>query len=364
MSALPKSASEISTGRIGGPEHVPNTFDADTLVAALRAIAPHQPVRGYEASRPERAPGVAVVVPCFNEALTIASVVADFRRVIPHARIVVFDNNSTDGTADVARAAGAEVFFEPQRGKGNVVRRMFAEIDADVYLMVDGDGTYDPEAAPDLISLVLKDRIDMAVGARANVTHNAHRAGHAFGNRLFNTIFARLFGRAYVDLFSGYRAFSKRFVKSFPALSSGFEIETELAVHASQMRLPVAEIDTAYSKRPDGSQSKLRSVHDGFRILSAFIFLLKETRPVLFFGILAGAVAMLAGGLALPLLNTYLQTGLVPRQPTAILCVGLMLISSLLGVCGIILDSLTRARVEQKRILYLAVENLLSRRSS
>ncbi len=342
-------------------------FDPAWLVAALRSALPNvgRQINDDAAFHNPPIPvaaKVAVVIPCFNEAMTIRAVIEDFRRVLPEARIVVFDNNSTDGTASVAREANADVLFEARRGKGNVVRRMFAEIDADVYLMVDGDGTYDPSAAPDLVALVCNDRVDMAIGARRNVTQNAHRAGHAFGNRLFNRIFARLFGQSYVDIFSGYRAFSRRFVKSFPALSSGFEIETELSVHASQMRLPVAEIETAYSKRPEGSESKLRSVRDGIRILHAFIFLLKETRPILFFGALAGSVATLGLMLAYPLLGTYLQTGTVPRQPTAILVVGLMVVSSLLAVCGIILDSLTRARVEQKRILYLAVENFRGRR--
>lgn len=338
------------------------------LSAALRAMlsqAQRTDGRGAGPSQqPDRVPRVAVIIPCFNEAPTIERVVEDFRRVLPNARITVFDNNSTDETASIARAAGAEVFFEPRRGKGNVVRRMFAEIDADVYLMVDGDGTYDPEAAPDLVSLVFEDRVDMAIGTRRNVTQNAHRPGHAFGNRLFNHIFARMFGQAYADIFSGYRAFSRRFVKSFPALSSGFEIETELSVHASQMRLPVAEIETSYAKRPDGSHSKLRSIRDGVRILHAFVFLLKETRPILFFGVLAAAVASIAIALGLPIVENYVQTGLVPRLPTAILIMGLIMIASLLAVCGIVLDSLTRARVEQKRILYLAVENLTGRRKN
>ncbi len=352
---------EMAGRRVGGH------FDAAWLASALRSVLPSAQDQMQTRSRDPvqveaAAPRIAVVIPCFNEALTINQVVKDFATALPGSRIAVFDNDSTDGTGMVARAAGAEVFFEPRRGKGNVVRRMFAEIDADVYVMVDGDGTYDAQASGDLVSLVLNDRVDMAIGTRANVTENAHRAGHAFGNRLFNRIFAGLFGHAYADIFSGYRAFSRRFVKSFPALSSGFEIETELSVHASQMRLPVAEIETAYSKRPAGSQSKLRSVRDGVRILHAFVFLLKETRPILFFGLLAGAIAAMSCVLAIPLVDTYLKTGLVPRLPTAILCMGMMVVASLLGVCGIILDSLSRARVEQKRILYLAVENLSGRR--
>ncbi len=343
--------------------------DSTLLAAALRSMLPDY-ASGHFAhllngdKLAEVLPRVAVIIPCFNEAPTIARVVEDFRLALPHARITVFDNNSTDSTAAVARAAGAEVFFEPRRGKGNVVRRMFAEIDADVYLMVDGDGTYDPEAAPLLVSLILEDRLDMAIGARRNVTQNAHRKGHAFGNRLFNKIFAKLFGQTYLDLFSGYRAFSRRFVKSFPSLSSGFEIETELAVHASQMRLPVVEIETVYRQRPAGSHSKLRSVRDGIRILKAFVFLLKETRPLLFFGLLASAVASASVALSIPLIETYLKTGLVPRLPTVVLCMGMMVVASMLGVGGIVLDSLTRARVEQKRILYLAVANLTGLRKS
>lgn len=365
----PNFSGQGGSNPVQKPDAATAPIDPAVLASALRAALPHQPLPEKFTSVPggvakARIPSIAVIIPCFNEAPTIESVINGFRAVLPGARITVFDNNSTDNTAAVARDAGAEVFFEPRRGKGNVVRRMFAEIDADVYLMVDGDGTYDPGAAADLVSLVVNDRVDMAIGTRANVTRDAHRAGHALGNRLFNDIFARMFGQAYADIFSGYRAFSRRFVKSFPALSSGFEIETELSVHASQMRLPVAEIETAYSKRPDGSHSKLRSVRDGLRILHAFVFLLKETRPILFFGMVAAAVSMLAGALALPLLDTYFKTGLVPRQPTAILCMGLMVVASLLAVCGIVLDSLTRARVEHKRILYLAVENLTEHRKA
>ncbi len=338
--------------------------DPSTLAAALRSVLPGSPASDQKVADDgnSAAPRIAVILPCHNEATTIARVIEGFRQSLPAARICVFDNASSDETSAVARAAGAEVFREPQRGKGNVVRRMFAEIDADVYVMADGDGTYDASAAPKLVGMIVDDRLDMAIGARQDITSNAHRAGHAFGNRLFNKLFASLFGQNYTDIFSGYRAFSRRFVKSFPALSSGFEIETELSVHASQMRLPVAEIETAYSSRPEGSLSKLRSVRDGLRILRAFLFLLKETRPVLFFGGFAATFAAASIILSLPLAQTYLQTGLVPRMPTAILCVGLMTIASLLAICGIILDSLSRARVEQKRILYLAVENIGGRR--
>lgn len=361
--------STADCGSLAKPEPGVDAADPAALAAALRAVLPQGGGRaeprdeiGNRAGNESASPRIAIIVPCYNEALTIAGVVQGFRQALPQARICIFDNASSDDTSAVARAAGAEVYLEPRRGKGNVVRRMFAEIDADVYIMVDGDGTYDPAAAPKLVSMIVDDRLDMAIGAREDITLNAHRAGHAFGNRIFNRLFAGLFGQTYTDIFSGYRAFSRRFVKSFPSLSSGFEIETELSVHASQMRLPVAEIATPYRSRPEGSQSKLRSVHDGFRILRAFLFLLKETRPVLFFGTIASAFALVASILAVPLMQTYLATGLVPRLPTAILCVGLMVIASLLAICGIILDSLARARVEQKRILYLAVENIGGRR--
>ncbi|HEX3180915.1 MAG TPA: glycosyl transferase [Beijerinckiaceae bacterium] len=232
---------------------------------------------------------------------------------------------------------------------------MFAEISADVYIMVDGDGTYDASAAPQLVGMIINDRVDMAIGVRANVRENAHRAGHALDNRLFNSVYKALFGYAFGDMFSGYRAFSRRFVKSFPALSSGFEIETELSVHATQLRLPIGEIVLPYGKRAEGSASKLRSVGDGWRILRTFVYLLKETRPALFFGIPAAVFLVAAVALALPLVETYLATGLVPRFPTAILCTGLVILACRSATCGLILDSLARFRVEQKQLLYLAL---------
>ncbi len=303
------------------------------------------------------APRLAVLLPCHNEALTIATVVHGFRAALPEARLIVYDNASTDGTAAAARSAGAEVFAEPRPGKGNVVRRMFAEIEADIYLMADGDGTYDAGAARILVDMIAHDRLDMAVGARRDIAVEAHRRGHAAGNQLFNGLYRRLFGTEFGDVFSGYRAFSRRFVKSFPALSSGFEIETELSVHASQLMLPTGEAILPYGKRVEGSASKLRTVQDGWRILRTFLFLLKETRPALFFGVPAGAVALGAVALALPLFGTFARTGLVPRLPTAVLCTGLMMLASILAVCGLILDSVARGRAEQKRILFLAVGN-------
>jgi glycosyltransferase involved in cell wall biosynthesis len=322
------------------------------LADDLRGAARRMRNAAARAARPAR---VAVLLPCYNEAATIARVVADFRTALPTARICVFDNASGDGTGEAARAAGAEVFFVAARGKGNVVRAMFADVDADVYVMADGDGTYDAASAPRLVAAVLDDRVDMAVGARENVHVEAHRPGHAFGNRLFNRLYGWLFGAAYGDIFSGFRAFSRRFVKSFPALSQGFEIETELCVHASQMKLATVEIATPYGKRVEGSASKLSSLRDGWRILMAFAYLLKETRPALFFGAPALGVAGAALVLAWPLVETWLATGLVPRLPTAILCTGLMLVAALLGVCGLILDSLARSRAEHKRMLYLAL---------
>ena len=298
---------------------------------------------------------IAVLIPCHNEAETIGAVVRDFRAALPQARIAVFDNASKDDTIAEARTAGAEVFAERRRGKGNVVRRMFAEISADVYVMADGDGTYDASAAPRLVAMIVDDRVDMAIGVRADVLENAHRSGHALGNRLFNRLYTALFGYAFGDIFSGYRAFSRRFVKSFPALSSGFEIETELSVHATQLRLPIGEIVLPYGKRAQGSVSKLRSISDGWRILRTFVYLLKETRPAVFFGMPAAAFMLAALLLALPLIETYIATGLVPRFPTAILCTGLVILACMSATCGLILDSLARFRVEQKRMLYLAL---------
>jgi Glycosyl transferase family 2 len=334
--------------------------------AALQRLSRHLPPEHFAAGSPasqsiSQIVSIAVLIPCFNEERSIAAVVTGFRRVLPQARIVVCDNCSTDDTISAARAAGAEVRAENRPGKGNAVRRMFADVDADVYILVDGDGTYDASGAPRLVSAIVDDRADMAVGARANIHVDAHRAGHAFGNRLFNACFAFLFERQFADIFSGYRAFSRRFVKSFPALSSGFEIETELCVHACQLRLPTLEIALPYGKRAEGSHSKLHSLRDGLRILKTFALLLKETRPAWFFGGLSGASVLLALVLALPLFDTWLATGLVPRLPTAIVCTGLVLIACLFGVCGLILDSLARFRLEQKRIFYLAAFDRLHR---
>ncbi len=299
-------------------------------------------------------PRVAITIPCYNEAITIAKVIEDFRRALPDAAIYVFDNNSTDATAQVARDAGAIVRTERRQGKGHVVRRIFADVEADIYLMVDGDDTYDASVAATLIELLKRNHVDMVVGTRANVTKDAGREGHAFGNKLFNQIYGRLFGNQFSDIFSGYRVFTRRFAKSFPAISSGFEIETEMSVHCSQLGIPTLERPTHYGERPEDSHSKLRTFRDGFRILGMFATLAKETRPAAFFGAIGMAFLALAGILAAPLLVTYLETGLVPRFPTALLSTGLVIMASISAVCGLILDSLARARTEAKRAVFLS----------
>ena len=298
---------------------------------------------------------IAVLIPCYNEEHTIGDVVTRFRAALPSAAIYVYDNNSSDLTALKARACGAIVVREPRQGKGNVVRRMFADIEADIYLMADGDGTYAPEDAPQLINVLLTERSDMAVGTRRGVTDDAGRAGHAFGNRIFNGLYKRMFGRDFTDIFSGYRAFTRRFAKSFPAVSGGFEIETEMSVHASQLKLPVSEIGLDYGRRPEGSASKLSTYKDGARILWMFAMLMKETRPIRFFGAIAAVFAAGALVLMTPILIEYAATGLVPRMPTWVLSLGLMMFSALMVVAGLILDSVARGRAEQKRIFYLSM---------
>ena len=306
-------------------------------------------------SLPKAAPAIAVLLPCYNEERTIGRVVRGFRDALPEATIYVYDNNSTDLTAPPARAAGAVVVREGRQGKGNVVRRMFADIEADIYVMADGDGTYDPADAPMLVNTLLTERVDMVVGTRRGVTDDAGRAGHAFGNRLFNSLYQRLFGRDFTDIFSGYRVFSRRFVKSFPAVSGGFEIETEMSVHASMLRIPVCEIGLDYGRRPDGSHSKLSTFGDGFRILWMLAMLMKETRPARFFGALAGLFLMASAGFAAPVLYEYFSTGYVAKVPTWILSIGLLSLSMIMVVAGLILDSVARGRSEQKRIHYLSL---------
>jgi glycosyltransferase involved in cell wall biosynthesis len=297
-----------------------------------------------------------VLVPCHNEAATVAQVVADFAGALPGAAIWVFDNRSTDDTAARAAAAGALVRRAPIRGKGNVVRRMFSDVEADVYLLVDGDGTYDAAAAPMLVGRLIEDGLDMVSAARVSTEAEAFRAGHRFGNRALSGAVRMVFGRQFEDMLSGYRAFSRRFVKSFPAHSHGFEIETELTVHTLQMRLPAAEVEAPYGARPEGSESKLSTFRDGWRILRMISLMVREERPMQFFGV-AGLVALvLAALLAAPVLAGYLKTGLVPRLPTLVVAVGLAVVALLSFACGLILDTVARARLEQRRLAYLALE--------
>lgn len=297
---------------------------------------------------------VAVLLPCYNEEAAIAQTVAAFRGALPDAAIYVYDNNSHDRTRAVAAAAGAIVRTERIQGKGAVVRRMFADVDADVYLMADGDATYDAQAAPALVARLLDEQLDMVVGSRRHEAAEAYRAGHVLGNRLMTGILARLFGRTFSDIFSGYRVFSRRFAKSFPALSAGFEIETEISVHALELRMPVAEVETRYFARIEGSHSKLSTYRDGWRILRTIVALYRIERPWAFFGFGALALLALALVLAVPLIATYLQTGLVPRFPTAILATGLVILASLSFFAGLILDTVVRGRLEVKRLAYLS----------
>jgi glycosyltransferase involved in cell wall biosynthesis len=311
---------------------------------------------------PMKKPRIALVVPCYNEAAAIEAVIVGFKRAIPDIQCYVFDNNSTDGTAEVALAAGAETRHVRLKGKGNVVRRMFADVDADIYVMVDGDATYDAAAAPQLIQILIDRDLDMVVGSRVSEEITAYRLGHRFGNKLLTGFVSFIFGRAFDDMLSGYRVFSRRFAKSFPAHSHGFEIETELAVHALELRMPVAEVPTAYGSRPEGSVSKLSTYRDGIRILYTILKLFKIEKPLAFFSIGFLLCLLLAIGLAIPLALTYLETGLVPRIPTAILCSGLVVLGFLSLVCGLVLDTVTLGRMEAKRIAYLqtpATGNLL-----
>jgi len=300
-------------------------------------------------------PRVAVLLPCYNEEAAIGATVAGFRVALPGATIYVYDNNSRDRTVEVARAAGAIVRTERVQGKGAVVRRMFADVDADVYLMADGDATYDAASAPRLVQRLLAEQLDMVVGARVSQASAAYRRGHVWGNRLLTGMLARLFGRSFTDILSGYRAFSRRFVKSYPALSTGFEIETDISVHALELRMPVGEIETPYFERPEGSVSKLSTYRDGWRITRTILTLYRIERPLLFFGAFAAAFALLAVVLALPLLLTWLDTGLVPRFPTAILAMGLVILAFLNLFAGLILDTVVRGRREVRRLAYLAL---------
>lgn len=300
-------------------------------------------------------PRVAVLLPCYNEEHAIATVVEGFKSALPDATVYVYDNNSTDETCARASAAGAVVRTEHRQGKGNVIRRMFADIDADFYIMADGDGTYEAADAPKLLSAASEDSLDMVVGNRKDINVDAGRVGHAFGNTIFNFLFRRMFADGFSDIFSGYRVFSRRFVKSFPALSSGFEIETELSVHALVLKQPFAEIEVSYGTRMEGSVSKLSTFGDGFRISSMFVLFMKETRPFVFFGYLAGIALLISAFFGLPVLFEYFQTGFVTLIPRWILAVGMLMVSLVMFVCGLILDSVARGRTEHKRMAYLAI---------
>ena len=304
---------------------------------------------------------IAVLVPCYNEEAAIAQVVADFRRVLPEASLYVYDNNSRDKTVDVARAAGAIVRSEPLQGKGNVVRRMFADVEADVYVLVDGDATYDAESAPKMIRALLDGPLDMVNGVRVTDIAKAYRPGHKFGNWLLTSMVAWIFGNRFTDMLSGYRVMSRRYVKSFPALAAGFETETELTVHALELRMPITEIVTPYKDRPEGSVSKLSTFRDGFRILWTIMVLVKEERPMQFFALLAALFAVVSITLMLPIVGAYFDTGLVPRLPTAVLSMGLMILGFLSLSCGLILDTVTRGRREMKRMRYLNIPGVQGR---
>jgi glycosyltransferase involved in cell wall biosynthesis len=297
---------------------------------------------------------VAVVLPCYNEEAAIAETIAGFRAALPDATIYVYDNNSRDRTVEIARTCGAVVRTERQQGKGNVVRRMFADVDADVYIMADGDLTYDPKAAPGMVKMLLDEQLDMVVGTRQHEEAEAYRGGHVLGNQLFTGLLSKLFGRSFTDIFSGYRVFSRRFVKSFPVLSAGFEIETEISVHALELKMPVGEVETAYGARPEGSESKLSTYRDGWRILKTIGTLYRVERPVLFYGSIGALLVAAALLLAVPLVLTYLDTGLVPRFPTAILITGMVIVAVLCFFSGLILDTVTRGRREMRRLAYLA----------
>lgn len=307
---------------------------------------------------------VAVLIPCYNEETAIGKTVADFRAALPDAVIYVYDNNSTDGTVKAARAAGAVVRNEAHQGKGNVVRRMFADVDADIYVLVDGDATYDAPSAPAMLSDLIENHRDMVVAARVDREDAAYRTGHRTGNWLLTSFVATVFGKTFTDILSGYRVFSRRFVKSFPVLSGGFEIETELTVHSLELDLPVGEIKTPYFARLDGSESKLNTWRDGFRILWTIFRLYRSERPLNFFSTIGVCLVIIAVGIAIPIFVTYFETGAVPRLPTAVLSTGLMVVAMLSFVAGLILDTVTRGRREIKLLAYLNHRSVEDRRSA
>ena len=307
---------------------------------------------------------IAVLLPCYNEEAAIGQTIAGFRAALPGASVYVYDNNSQDRTREVAAEAGAIVRSERMQGKGHVVRRMFADIEADIYVMADGDATYDASAAPELVRRLVDEQLDMVVGARKSEVETAYRRGHRFGNRLLTGMLAWLFGRTFSDILSGYRVFSRRFAKSFPALSRGFETETEISVHALELAMPVGEVVTSYGARPEGSHSKLSTYRDGWRILQTIIHLFRIERPVLFYGSLSLVLVVIAIILSIPLAITYAQTGLVPRFPTAILATGLVITAALSFFCGLILDTVVRGRREMRRLAYLSLPAVQAMESS
>ena len=321
----------------------------------MSAVSETAPTLHAAATSAQPAPRVAVLVPCYNEEVTIASVIADFRKVLPGATIYVYDNNSGDRTSEVARASGAVVGRETLQGKGNVIRRMFADIEADVYVLVDGDATYHAPSATEMVELLLAERLDMVNGTRITEIEAAYRPGHRLGNLVLTGIVRVIFGDRIKDMLSGYRVFSRRFVKSFPALSGGFETETEFTVHALELGMPIGEVETPYRERPPGSQSKLNTVRDGIRILLTIMRLVKEERPLQFFAVSGALLFVVSVLLGVPLVTEFARTGLVPRFPTAILATGLMGLAFLSFTCGLILDSVSRGRTEVKRLAYLGV---------
>ena len=300
------------------------------------------------------APRIAVLIPCYNEEIAIPRVVADFRRVLPQAAVYVYDNNSSDRTAAVARAAGATVRREGLQGKGNVVRRMFADIEADIYVLVDGDDTYAAADAPEMVRMLVDERLDMVTGLRVSHSITAYRRGHRFGNWMLTFMVRAVFGQGISDMLSGYRVFSRRFVKSFPAVATGFETETEFSVHALEMRMPIDELRTAYKDRPAGAASKLQTYRDGLRILRAIVQLVKQERPLQFFSLCGLFLGLLGIGLGTPVILTFLETGLVPRLPTAVLATGCMSLSFLSFSVGLIIESVAQGRKELKRLAYLS----------
>ncbi|MDJ0916526.1 MAG: glycosyltransferase family 2 protein [Woeseiaceae bacterium] len=318
--------------------------------------------RRAASGRDRRSTRIAILVPCFNEESTIGTVIDDFRRAIPESVVYVYDNNSTDRTIEVAEEHGAIVRTELMQGKGHVVRRMFADIEADVFILVDGDDTYDAAAAPAMVSELLDNGLDMITGRRIETSTEAYRFGHRFGNKLLTSLVSAPFGRRVSDLLSGYRVLSRRFVKSFPVLSGGFEIETELTVHALELGMPQAEVDTHYKERPEDSESKLNTYRDGARILRTIIVLLKEERPLAFFSVVFAVLATVSVLLSVPIIIEFIETGLVPRFPTAILSTGLMVLAFLALACGFVLDTVTRGRRELKRLSYLRIPGPDARR--